>query len=95
MEQVKNDQIVAEKELYKLEDEVDFLKEQEATIKIEMKRQQGLKDTTTTASNRSTTPSTNGSFMWPAKGLSLLDMVLVGEDYMLGLTWQIVQIMFP
>ncbi|MFV2050079.1 MULTISPECIES: murein hydrolase activator EnvC family protein [Metabacillus] len=68
MEQVKNDQIVAEKELYKLEDEVDFLKEQEATIKIEMKRQQGLKDTTTTASNRSTTPSTNGSFMWPAKG---------------------------
>lgn len=68
MEQVKIDQQAAEKELYELEDEAAFLKEQEATIKKEMKRQQGSRDTTPTAPNKSTPSSTNGSFMWPAKG---------------------------
>lgn len=63
MEQVTIDHEAAENELYKLEDEATFLKEQELTIQKELERQQSE---AITSSNVSTV--TDGSFMWPAKG---------------------------
>ncbi|MDQ0230272.1 murein hydrolase activator EnvC family protein [Metabacillus malikii] len=63
MEQVTIDHEAAENELYKLEDESTFLKEQELTIQKELERQQSE---AITSSNVSTV--TDGSFMWPAKG---------------------------
>ncbi|NCT39872.1 peptidoglycan DD-metalloendopeptidase family protein [Bacillus sp. EB93] len=81
--QVKERQQDTEASIYELEDEANFLKEQESAIQSEMDRQEQLeraKNSTPTVTNKVSTKTnitnkastktniTSGNFMWPAKG---------------------------
>lgn len=81
--QVKERQQDTEASIYELEDEANFLKEQESAIQSEMDRQEQLeraKNSTRTVTNKVSTKTditnkasskpniTSGNFMWPAKG---------------------------
>ncbi|MFK9120371.1 murein hydrolase activator EnvC family protein [Peribacillus frigoritolerans] len=81
--QVKERQQDTEASIYELEDEANFLKEQESAIQSEMDRQKQLErakistptvtnkvSTKTDISNKASSKSniTSGNFMWPAKG---------------------------